>query len=72
MELTERLVKALRVARDSLADSSDAISAAYDEAERSGDYSDADELAADHRECLHDELESLLQAFAEDLPGIFD
>ncbi|AHJ86692.1 hypothetical protein CRB1_81 [Mycobacterium phage CRB1] len=68
----EEDIKALRSARDSVKRSSDEISRMFEEAEHSGDYSDADELAADHREQLHEEFTSLLNHFATKYPGLFE
>lgn len=70
-ELNDRVVYALRQTRKSVRDTSARISARFEEAEETGDYSDADEFAADDREALHGEFLSLLDLFAEEIPELF-
>ncbi|AEL17879.1 hypothetical protein TRIXIE_81 [Mycobacterium phage Trixie] len=64
-------LKALRSAMETLRQTSKRISERYEEAERTGDYSDADEFGADDREALHEEFESLMDHFATNYPGLF-
>lgn len=69
--LPDEIVKALRWANDSVERSTAEIRAAYELAEHSGDYSDADEMAADRREGLHDAFEALLSTFRQAYPDVF-
>ena len=69
--LPEPVTAALLVAHGRLTRLSAGISAAYEDAERNGDYSDADELAADYREALHDDFHELMSAFVNEYPTLF-
>lgn len=68
--LDHRTANALRAAYASVQKTSERIRARYEEAERTDDYSDADELGADDRERLHEEFQALMDLIAEEHPEL--
>lgn len=69
--LPAEIVEAVQSMHSSSMGSRETLKRMYAEAEESGDYSDADETSADHREHIHDDVDAMLDVFARVYPNLF-